>query len=280
LRAVVFIWLSVKQGDPLPSALLNKISFQVPANGAFKAQEVIVDGGRVQVRKEAPLVIGAPLRSSGWVAGNGPSNTSMHRRTVFPFSTRTTIAERFAIDFLKLGDDGMAMKGDKSKSESFYGYGADVFSVADGVVWAMHDGMADNNPFSKPAAQTEETSGGNYVTVDLGHGRFAFYAHLKPNTVRVKQGERVRRGQVLGKLGNSGNSDAPHLHFQISDAGKPGQGEGLPFVFESFELLGTTDMLAALQLGDKQISWKPTSSVTRSLRHREIPLENAVIAFP
>jgi murein DD-endopeptidase len=280
LRAIVFIWLSVKQGDPLPAAFLNKISFQVPANGAYKAQEMIVDGGRVPVRKEEPLVIGAPLRGSGWVAGNGPSNTSMHRRNVFPFSNRTTISERFAIDFIRVGDDGMAMKGDKSKNDSFHSYGADVFSVADGVVWAMHDGMADNEPFLKPAAQTEETSGGNYVTVDMGHGRFAFYAHLKPNTVRVKQGERVRRGEVLGKLGNSGNSDVPHLHFQISDAGKPGQGEGLPFVFESFQLLGKTDMLGALELGDKQISWKPGSNVTHSLRREEITLENSVIAFP
>jgi murein DD-endopeptidase MepM/ murein hydrolase activator NlpD len=144
----------------------------------------------------------------------------------------------------------------------------------------MDDGMADNNPFSKPASQTDETSGGNYVTVNLGHGRFAFYAHLKPNTVRVKQGERVRRGEVLGKLGNSGNSDVPHLHFQISDAGTPSQGEGLPFVFESFQLLGKTDMLGALELGDKQTSWEPGSNGAHSLRRKEITLENSVIAFP
>jgi murein DD-endopeptidase len=280
LRAIVFIWLSVKRGDPLPAALLHKLSFQVPGNGGEKPQEVIFDGGRVPVRKEEPFVISAPLRGSGWVAGNGPSNTSVHRRNVFPFSYRTTVSERFAIDFVKLGEDGMAMKGDKAKNDSFYGYGTDVLAVADGVVWAMHDGMADNNPFSKPAAQTEETSGGNYVTIDLGHGRFAFYAHLKTNSVRVKQGERVRRGQVLGMLGNSGNTDAPHLHFQISGAGKPGQGEGLPFVFDSFDFLGQTDLLAALELDNRQIGWKSRPDVARSLRHKEIPLENAVIAFP
>ena len=76
----------------------------------------------------------------------------------------------------------------------------------------------------------------NYVILALGNGGLAFYAHLQPGRLRVKPGDRVRRGQVLGLLGNSGNSDAPHLHFHISDANSL-ESEGLPYVFDSFETL-------------------------------------------
>ena len=65
---------------------------------------------------------------------------------------------------------------------------------------------------------------------------FAFYAHLQPKGIRVKVGDKVRRGQVLALLGNSGNSDAPHLHFHVTDGNSPLGAEGLPYVIESFEM--------------------------------------------
>jgi murein DD-endopeptidase MepM/ murein hydrolase activator NlpD len=89
-----------------------------------------------------------------------------------------------------------------------------------------------------PLPITLDTIGANYVIVALGNGGFAFYAHLQPGSLRVKPGDCVRRGQVLGLLVNSGNSDAPHLHFHISDANSL-ESEGLPYVFDSFEVLGT-----------------------------------------
>ena len=85
---------------------------------------------------------------------------------------------------------------------------------------------------------TFETMGGNQVVLDLGAGQYAFYAHLQPGSIRVRQGERVRKGQVLALLGNSGNSTAPHLHFQVSDAPVLLGGEGLPYVIDRFERNG------------------------------------------
>jgi murein DD-endopeptidase MepM/ murein hydrolase activator NlpD len=89
---------------------------------------------------------------------------------------------------------------------------------------------------------------------------FAFYAHMQPGSLRVKLGEKVRRGQVLGLVGNSGNSTAPHLHFHVTDANSPLESEGLPYVFESFEQLTAPNM------------WER--------RQSELPLQNARVRFP
>ena len=75
---------------------------------------------------------------------------------------------------------------------------------------------------------------GNYVVVDIGEGRFAFYAHMQPGSLRVKPGDKVTTGQVLGLLGNSGNTDAPHLHFHVMDGASPLLSDGLPYAFTSF----------------------------------------------
>jgi murein DD-endopeptidase MepM/ murein hydrolase activator NlpD len=115
------------------------------------------------------------------------------------------------------------------------------------------------------------------VVVDIGHGRFAFYAHFQPNTLKVKVGDKVRRGQVLALLGNSGNSDAPHLHFGIQDGPGPFASNSLPYVFSSFTTTGTiTNRFDDIAEG-------ATAEIgpARAGRHKkELPLENDVITFP
>jgi murein DD-endopeptidase MepM/ murein hydrolase activator NlpD len=143
-------------------------------------------------------------------------------------------------------------------------------AVADGTVVATKDGIPENvpGPTSRAVPITLETVGGNHIILDLGNGRFAFYAHLQPGSLRVKNGDKVRRGQVLGLVGNSGNSTEPHLHFHISDANSPLASEGLPYAFSSFEVQGSG------------WGWKPTAASTTEKRQDEMPLELEVIRFP
>jgi murein DD-endopeptidase MepM/ murein hydrolase activator NlpD len=117
---------------------------------------------------------------------------------------------------------------------------------------------------------TLETVGGNHVILDLGGGRYAFYAHLRPGTLRVRTGDLVRRGQVLGLVGNSGNSTEPHLHFHLADANSPLGSEGIPYVHESFEILGRC----------KGPLTGCTRSQTPEQRRREMPAGNMIIRFP
>jgi len=143
------------------------------------------------------------------------------------------------------------------------------------VVADVKDGIPENEMGSgeKAVPITLATVAGNYVILDLGKSNFALYAHLQPKSIRVRFGQKVHRGQVLGLLGNSGHSQGPHLHFHVTNGNSPLGAEGVPYVFEAFEVQG---IMPSGQLGN----WKPPSNVKADKRRREIPIENAVVRFP
>ncbi len=272
--AVVYMWVTLDQGQAVPRSLRHKLSFSVPAADG-KIEDSHLDIAGLDVSQAAATVIAAPFRDGNWIAGNGPSNTSIHRRAEILAGGRTYMPERFAIDWGKLGDDGKLWHDDPKINANWYCYGVEVLAVEDGVVASVRDGIPENVPLSPARAVpiTLDTIGGNNVTLALESGRFAFYAHLQPGSLRVKPGDRVRRGQVLGLLGNSGNSDAPHLHFHISDADSL-ESDGLPYVFDSFEELGTVGLDKAIEDG-----WTPPAGAKPRKRVGEMPAENAVVRF-
>jgi murein DD-endopeptidase len=281
MRAVVYLWLTVKSDNPVPTSLRHRLFFE-STSATGKIEEEVMDGAQITVRKVSHLVIGSPLRGGNWIAGNGPSNNSKHRRALLALNGRVTISQRFAYDFMRLGEDGKAVREDPSRNENWHGYGAEVLAVADGVVLETQDGVPENTPLTpkRPIPiPSAKTVGGNYVIINMGERLFAFYAHMQPKSIRVKSGDRVKRGQILGLLGNSGNSDAPHLHFHISDGQSLSDSEGLPFVFDSFDILGETRLLEALGLESKGKSEK-TQSNAPIKRQKEMPLDNAVVRFP
>jgi murein DD-endopeptidase MepM/ murein hydrolase activator NlpD len=161
------------------------------------------------------------------------------------------IAQRFACDFQKVDKEGNILPNpfpDDITNDIFYGYGAEVLAVAEGTVAFIKDGIPENVPQAsgeiKPAVTlTRETNPGNWIAIDIGSNRYAFYAHLQPNSARVKVGQKVHKGQVIAILGNSGNAVGPHLHFHIGNqfrinGGDLNGNEGLPFVFDSFVVGG------------------------------------------
>ena len=274
LRAVAYIWATLDKSQAVPGSLRHKMSFSVPASDG-KVGERRLDIGGLEVSRKAAAVISAPLGDGVWIAGNGPAGTSLHRRAAMLSGGLNRIPERFAIDWMKLGNDGKPWHDDPKINANWYSYGVAVLAAADGVVSSIKDGIPENVPLSPARAVpiTQDTIGGNSVFLALGNGRFAYYAHLQPGSLRIKPGDRVHRGQVLGLLGNSGNSDAPHLHFHISDGGSLAS-EGLPYVFNSFELLGIVDRDKVLKDG-----WKAPAGTNPVRRVREIPAENAAVRF-
>ena len=266
LRVIAYLWLTSDVPTAAPKSIEHRLSFKV---GDYP-DELSVTSAQATVTN-APLLISAPLHGSEWLAGNGPANASAHRRALIPVGGGVHIAQRFAIDFLQLNPDGRSFSGDQKDNKSYRCYGAEALAVADGVVVATKDGIPENIPgaTSRAVPITLETVGGNHIILDLGNGRFAFYAHLQPGSLRVKNGDKVRRGQVLGLVGNSGNSTEPHLHFHISNANSPLGSEGLPYALTSFEVQG------------KGWGWKPTSpNSPTEKRENEMPLELEVIRFP
>lgn len=266
LRLVAHMWVTFDSPAAAPKSIQHRLSFKV---GDYP-EELSVMSAQANVTADS-LVISPPLRGSEWLAGNGPANTSGHRRALVPIAGGAHIAQRFAIDFLQLNPDGKSFSGDEKDNKSYRCYGSEALAVADGVVVATKDGIPENIPgaTSRAVPITLETVGGNHIILDLGNGKFAFYAHLQPGSLHVKLGDKVRRGQVLGLVGNSGNSTEPHLHFHISNANSPLGSEGLPYAFTSFEVQG------------RGWGWKPTTpAAATEKRHNEMPLELEVIRFP
>lgn len=120
--------------------------------------------------------------------------------------------QRYAYDLIQVEND-RSYKGDPKLNESYYAFGKDILAPADGVVVSVVNNIPDNAPVG---VMNEEEPAGNQVTIDH-NGEYSILAHLKQGSVKVKVGESVKRGEVIGQLGNSGNSSEPHLHFQVSD---------------------------------------------------------------
>lgn len=266
-RAVVWLWVPVDRKAP-PASIVNRLVLEQGAGDSVTTQ--MLDGPAISVSGEgAP--IGPPLRGGVWLAGNGPDPLSGHRRALIPIGGTPSIAQRFAIDWVRIGDDQRTFTGDSLKNSSYHAYGVDALAVADGMVVETKDSIPENVPGinSRAVPITLETVGGNHVIVDLGGGRYAFYAHLQPGSLKVKVGARVRKGQVLGLVGNSGNSTEPHLHFHLSDGNSPLGSEGLPYLYDSFELVGRCRSFGS---GCETSETGP--------RPRDMPLANMLVRFP
>lgn len=218
--------------------------------------------------------IGSPLRGSNWLAVNGPSNTSHHRRATLPLKGALHTSQRYAIDWVQVGPDLNTYRSgsDPKDNKSYLCYGSDVLAVADGTVVEIKDGIVENVPNQPPAVPiTLETVAGNHIDLDLGGRVYAMYAHLQPGSLKVKLGDRVKRGQLIALLGNTGNSTEPHLHFQLMDRNSPLISEGVPYMLPEYIIEKTLT-------GDFETS-KPTETALPApeLHRREIPLEMQLV---
>ena len=266
-RAVVYMWVPVEAGSA-PTSIQHRLTVTQGTGDSASTRQL--DGPIVPVTPTA-VVIGPPLRGGVWLTANGPANGSGHRRALIPIGGTPAIAQRFAIDYVRVGDDEKTFTGDQLKNESYHAEGNDALAVANGTVVAVKDSIPENVPGANSRAVpiTLETVGGNHVIIDIGGGYYAFYAHLKPGSLKVKKGDRVTRGQLVGLVGNTGNSTEPHLHFHISDGNSPLGSEGVPYRQESFEIVGRC---RTFNLGCQRS--------TPVARKGEVPLANLLIRFP
>jgi murein DD-endopeptidase MepM/ murein hydrolase activator NlpD len=144
-----------------------------------------------------------------------------------------------------------------------------VLAVADGVITEERDHIPENTPGRANGVPISlETLCGNYIIQRVGNGLYASYCHLQPGSLHVSRGTMVKRGQVIGLVGNSGNSSAPHLHFQLCNANSVLACEGVPYALRSFvEEHKSSDPLHAV---------KPQSDVVHTM---EIPTMEIIVNF-
>jgi len=191
-------------------------------------------------------VLGPPVEGANWLAADGPSNDrdNHHRRGVVILDGRAVDSRRYAIDWKQIRD-GASFSDDARDVRSYYSYRKAALAVADGRVVTARDGLPDNIPghgeaFHPAVPITFDTVAGNSITLDIGGGQFAHYMHLQPGSVLVKAGDRVRRGQVLGRIGASGDAREPHLHFEVTTSSKLLAGEGVPYVIDRYRCMSAT----------------------------------------
>ncbi len=194
-----------------------------------------------------------------WFAAVGPTPHTAHR---------WALPEEFAFDIVRLGDGTRSFRGDGTKFEDYFAYGADILAAADGKVVAVKTDVAEDPTTLRQPGEAADVYGervgayqmqlvmkdinaiaGNYVAIGHGNGEVSVYAHLKPGSVSAKVGDMVKAGQVIGLLGSSGNSTEPHLHFQVCDQAEPLKCAGVPVNFTNIEL-PYADYPRPLQSGD------------------------------
>jgi hypothetical protein len=234
--------------------------------------------GPTRVSGEEPAQIGSPLFGKRWLTGEGCCDTlTSHRAAIFPIDGTFHAPERFAIDWVQVGKNGRLYDGPKDKLSSYPYYGAKIRSVADGRVVGTRDDQPEQTPGQFPSGLALNDFGGNYVVVKIADGRYAYYAHLQKGSkgVLVQPGDRVRKGQVIGKLGNTGNTDAPHLHFMLIDGKESLTSGALPFEIDSFRTRGVLTNYDAL-LGGANAKISPEQ---RGEQRDRLPLHRTVSDF-
>lgn len=277
MQAVIYVEVVLPAGASVPRRLTHRLAYGTAAGHAGEAGGVSddVSGGAVAVDRHAPVDLAPPLRGGPWVAIYDASVPRGHRRVTFAVDGRARIPARFAIDWFGLDARGQHARADVQKVRNWIGYGADVLAVADGTVVAARNDYPESRTLKNPRHPLGEGSG-NFVSLALGEGRYAHYEHLRPGSVRVHPGERVRRGQVIAALGFSGDSTGPHLHFHVSDGAAPLAGEGLPFTIDRYDVLGDYPDLDDFDAGKP---WRPSSPVSPRTRRGEMPAASAVVEF-
>jgi hypothetical protein len=204
-------------------------------------------------KMEAPVMIGFPLRGE-WLAPNTPGKK-------IPSHGTDQLGERYAFDFLQVDwtRTGRPFYRTNLLQYLFFGvalnkcyaWGQEVYAPCDGEIIKTEDGykersmvnlfadlsVAFKNAHSfNPEKDDIRTVAGNYIIMKCADHVYAAFAHLQTGSITVSAGQAVKKGDIIGKVGHSGNSTAPHLHFQLMDSSNILSANGIPCAFEQYDL--------------------------------------------
>jgi hypothetical protein len=284
-HALLFLNVAISPGAPIPHQLLHHIDIQ--ASAAPPGQQNMSESGALTiVDQQTVAVIGPPLRGERYISADSCCDAVRHTRAAMPIDGRAWIAQRYAVDWEQLNASGAIYSGPREKLESYAIFGQPALAVADADVASITDGAPEQTPGKYPTHISPVAADGNSVILDLGQSRYALYAHLQPGSIRVHPGDRVKLGQVLGLVGDSGNSVVPHLHFQVTNGPSSMASNGLPYEIREFEVTGevpgttASDKTAAFDASETDGTPLPVTPVSppRTIK-AALPLDQSIISF-
>ena len=238
--AIVYIDTSVADFAEVPAVLMHIVETENESGEPYPT----IEGAFAAPLDLEPPVLGQPVSDGVWVAAEGCCFKSHHRRGPFTLNGQDFIAQRYAIDFIKLVDGKLWAGDDPKDLDAWYTYGEDALAVVDGTVSSVLTDENDITPFEpNPIPRNVDNITGNHVIIDMGNGLYVVYAHLQPGSIVVEVGDEVHVGDKLALVGNSGNTDAPHLHIHVMDANHVVQSHGVPFVFDGYTRLGSFESI-------------------------------------
>lgn len=289
--SIFFITFSVDSVEEIPGRITHRFNITIPGGipEAFlifmslplDSTEVVQIEAETEVPEPDAMVTGPPLRGTKWVAADGCCTSERHVRAAMPINGKFVISQRFAIDWEKLDDQNRIYVGDPQDVTSYFAYGQEILSVGEGRVVAAVDKYDDQVPGALPPLIPLEEADGNYVVIDLGGGNFAFYAHMMKGSLTVEEGDFVTRGEVIGKVGNTGNTSAPHLHFHMMTGPATFGSNGIPYVVDEYDLIGRAPSIEAFD--EAEINGTPLEIVpvgTPGIHMDDLPLDVRIVNFP
>lgn len=200
-----------------------------------------------------PIIVEFPLRGE-WLSPNTPGAR-------IPSHGTNRLGTRYAYDFIQVDWERKGLPAYRVSLaqylllgvplSEYYGWGQNVYAPCDGTIVQAEDGYKErkranllsdmanaykNAHFFDPRKDDVRSVAGNYIIMECGESIYAAVVHLQTGSVQVSAGQSVKKGEVLGRVGHSGNSFAPHLHFQLMDSSDILTANGLPCGFEQYEV--------------------------------------------
>jgi hypothetical protein len=286
---IIFIHFT-EEGKDIPASIAHNITISAPngmPKGFKKFAGIPADSDvytymtdTTRVGSSNAIVLSPPLEGNGWVAADGCCDSIRHVRSMMPINDKLHIAQRFAIDWEMINKDKRIYTGEAEDVNSYFAYGKNVLAVANAKVVAAVDKYDNQVPGKLPPGMTLEEADGNHIVLDLGGGKYALYAHLKPGSVKVKKGDKVKKGQVIALVGNTGNTSAPHLHFHVMDGPSTLGSNGLPYMIDEFDLTGKAPSTEAFDKAETEGTPLEVVPVRKPGIHKnELPLDQRVANF-
>lgn len=220
------IYLSLSISERIPKASLFRRIFHFTFIIILLAGGVILFTRFVKANSfpntSECVVLELPVRGE-WFVGHAGATTMTNPHT----------KNRYAIDLMKTGSNGLFFMADENDVNDFHSYGEPVYAPADGIITDVVDTLTSDTMGDRDT----ENPGGNLVILDIGDDKYFYVGHLMKDKIPVQVGQSVKAGTLLGYVGNSGNTFFPHLHIHVQNR-PTADAEGritYPFRFKKFK---------------------------------------------